>query len=162
MTTNGIELLYLETHNWGKSVAFWQTLGFKLEFETDHHSGVLVAANGTRIFLAEQAVDDPVGIDIHLGVTDAEACHARGTGGARAALHRHPLGHPGDDRARSRRASVPARSTRRQRREGDYMTNMLTSVRPVAGGGGPPALRSTVLQRRFGSDTTLLRRRRYA
>jgi uncharacterized glyoxalase superfamily protein PhnB len=75
MTTNGIELLYLETHNWGKSVAFWQTLGFKLEFETDHHSGVLVAANGTRIFLAEQPVDDPVGIDIHLGVTDAEACH---------------------------------------------------------------------------------------
>ena len=74
MTTQGIELVYLETHNWGKSVAFWQMLGFKLDFETDHHSGVLVAANGTRIFLAEQPVDDPVGIDIHLSVTDADAC----------------------------------------------------------------------------------------
>jgi hypothetical protein len=74
VSTQGIELLYLETHNWGKSVAFWQTLGFKLDFETDHHSGVLVAANGTRIFLAEQSVDDPVGIDIHFGVSDASAC----------------------------------------------------------------------------------------
>ena len=60
MTTQGIELVYLETHNWGKSVAFWQMLGFKLDFETDHHSGVLVAANGTRIFLAEQAVEIPL------------------------------------------------------------------------------------------------------
>ena len=115
MTTQGIELVYLETHNWGKSVAFWQALGFKLDFETDHHSGVLVAANGTRIFLAEQAIDDPVGIDIHLGVTDADACRPEHTGGDRAALHRHPLGDTGDDRARPRRASVPPRSTRRQR-----------------------------------------------
>jgi hypothetical protein len=74
VTTQGIELLYLETHNWGKSVAFWQTLGFKLDFETDHHSGVLVAANGTRIFLAEQSLDDPVGTDIHLGVADPDGC----------------------------------------------------------------------------------------
>ena len=40
MTTNGIQLLFIETHNWGKAVAFWQALGFKLEFETDHHSGL--------------------------------------------------------------------------------------------------------------------------
>jgi hypothetical protein len=74
MTTRGIELVYLETHNWGKSVAFWQALGFKLDFETDHHSGVLVAPNGTRIFLAEQSIEDPVGFDLFLGVSDAEDC----------------------------------------------------------------------------------------
>ena len=28
MTTNGIEAVYLETHNWGKAAAFWQQLGF--------------------------------------------------------------------------------------------------------------------------------------
>lgn len=73
MSTQGVEHLYLETHNWGKSVAFWQALGFALEFETDHHSGSLVAPNGTRTFVAEQSVEDPVGVDIYLGVADASA-----------------------------------------------------------------------------------------
>jgi hypothetical protein len=71
MTTRGFEHLYLETHNWGKSVAFWEALGFKLDFETDHHSGQLVAPNGTRLFLAEQSPEDPVGVDIYLGVAQA-------------------------------------------------------------------------------------------
>ena len=31
----------VETHNWGKSVAFWKGLGYELELETDHHSGRL-------------------------------------------------------------------------------------------------------------------------
>jgi hypothetical protein len=74
VTTQGFEHLYLETHNWGKSVAFWQALGFDLDFETDHHSGQLVAPNGTRIFLAEQPLEDPVGIDIYLTASDAGAC----------------------------------------------------------------------------------------
>ena len=71
MTTRGFEHLYLETHNWGKSVAFWEALGFKLDFETDHHSGQLVAPNGTRIFLAEQSPEDPPGIDVYLGAEPA-------------------------------------------------------------------------------------------
>jgi hypothetical protein len=68
MTTQGFELVYLETHNWGKSVAFWKALGFELEFETDHHSGQLAAPNGTKIFLAERSPEDPVAIDLYLGV----------------------------------------------------------------------------------------------
>ena len=77
MSTQGIGHLYLETHNWGTSVAFWQELGFKLEFETDHHSGVLVAENGTRIFLAEQSLDDPLGTDIYLAVASAAECQPK-------------------------------------------------------------------------------------
>jgi catechol 2,3-dioxygenase-like lactoylglutathione lyase family enzyme len=72
VTTNGIQLLFVETHNWGKSVAFWQALGFKLEFETDHHSGLLRAANGTTVFVAEQSLDDPVGMELYLGVPEAD------------------------------------------------------------------------------------------
>ena len=49
MSTRGIGLLYLETYYWEQSVAFWQDLGFKVEFETDHRSGVLAAANGTLV-----------------------------------------------------------------------------------------------------------------
>jgi hypothetical protein len=72
VSTNGIQLLFVETHNWGKTVAFWQALGFKLEFETDHHSGLLRAANGTMVFVAEQPLDDPVGMEVYLGVPDAD------------------------------------------------------------------------------------------
>ena len=58
MTTTGIEGLYVETHNWGKTVAFWQGLGFQLQFETDHHSGQLEhPAGGPFIFLAERPAD---------------------------------------------------------------------------------------------------------
>jgi hypothetical protein len=37
MTTQGIDGVLVETHNFGKTVAFWKSLGFELEFETDHH-----------------------------------------------------------------------------------------------------------------------------
>src|SRR5262245_61279185 len=70
--TNGIQLLFIETHNWGKAVAFWQALGFKLEFETDHHSGMLRAANGTTVFIAEQSLDDPVGMEVYLAVPEPD------------------------------------------------------------------------------------------
>lgn len=55
MGTRGIEGLYVETRNWGKSVAFWQALGYELVFETDHHSGQLVHHDGgPYLFLAER------------------------------------------------------------------------------------------------------------
>ena len=55
MTTRGIEGLLIETHNWGKSVAFWKALGFELEFETDHGSGQLRhPAGGPFVFISEQ------------------------------------------------------------------------------------------------------------
>lgn len=74
--TRGFELVYLETHNRGKSAAFWQALGFKMDFEqTDHgHSGIFVADNGTRIFLEEKDLQDPVSLDLYPAVPDAGAC----------------------------------------------------------------------------------------
>ena len=71
MTTEGVKHLFLETHNWGKSVAFWEALGFKLDFETDHHSGRLAAANGSVVFVAERSPEDPLGTDVYLEVADA-------------------------------------------------------------------------------------------
>src|SRR5205085_9949826 len=41
MTTEGIEAVFLETHNWGRAARFFRALGFELEFETDHQSGQL-------------------------------------------------------------------------------------------------------------------------
>jgi hypothetical protein len=53
--TKGIEGLLIETHNWGKTVAFWKSLGYELVFETDHHSGRLRhPAGGPWLFIAER------------------------------------------------------------------------------------------------------------
>ena len=49
MSSERIEAVYLTTHNWGKSAKFFQALGFKLEFETDHHSGQLRAATALSV-----------------------------------------------------------------------------------------------------------------
>ena len=53
MTTDGIEAVVLETHNWGKAVKFLQALGYQLEFETDHNSGQLRNGDGPYVFVAE-------------------------------------------------------------------------------------------------------------
>ncbi|MEV6346469.1 SAM-dependent methyltransferase [Actinoplanes sp. NPDC051851] len=53
MATEGIEAVYVETHNWGRSARFFQTLGFTLEFETDHNSGQLRNGDGPYVFIAE-------------------------------------------------------------------------------------------------------------
>jgi hypothetical protein len=74
MGTDGIEGLYIETHNWGKTVAFWQGLGFDLEFETDHHSGLLRhPAGGPYIFLAEHPETHALETHPILHVADAKS-----------------------------------------------------------------------------------------
>lgn len=55
MATDGIEGLYLETHNYGATAAFWASLGFRAEIETDHGSGHWVhPAGGPYVFVAER------------------------------------------------------------------------------------------------------------
>ena len=46
MATEGIEGIYVETHNWGKTARFFRELGFAIEFETDHGSGMLRCGDG--------------------------------------------------------------------------------------------------------------------
>ena len=53
MKNEGIEAVFLTTHNWGKTAKFFQTLGFSLEFETDHNSGQLRSGGGPYLFIAE-------------------------------------------------------------------------------------------------------------
>jgi hypothetical protein len=53
MTTEGIEAIFLETHNWGKAAKFFQDLGFTLEFDTGHNSGQLRNGDGPFVFIAE-------------------------------------------------------------------------------------------------------------
>jgi hypothetical protein len=73
MTTEGIEGVYVETHNWGKAAGFFQALGFNVEFSTDHGSGLLRNGSGPYIFLAEVPESREPQAHIVLKVADADA-----------------------------------------------------------------------------------------
>ena len=73
MTTEGIEAVFLETHNWGKAAKFFQALGFDLEFATDHSSGQLRNGDGPYVFIAEVPEDQEPGMQLVLKVADAQA-----------------------------------------------------------------------------------------
>ncbi|MEV4317154.1 VOC family protein [Actinocrispum sp. NPDC049592] len=64
MSTSGIDAVFLETHNWGKSVRFFQALGYKLEFETDHNSGMLRNGDGPYLFISEVPENRATGTQI--------------------------------------------------------------------------------------------------
>jgi len=73
VTTEGIEAVFVTTHNWGKSAKFFQSLGFELEFSTDHNSGQLRNGDGPYVFIAEVPEDTEIGLQLVLKVADAEA-----------------------------------------------------------------------------------------
>src|SRR6266498_3929086 len=62
MGTRGVEGLIIQTRNWGKTVAFWQALGYQVEFETGRNSGRLEhPAGGPYLFVVELLLRDPDG-----------------------------------------------------------------------------------------------------
>jgi uncharacterized glyoxalase superfamily protein PhnB len=76
MATEGIEAVFLTTHNWGKAAKFFQSLGFELEFATDHASGQLRNGDGPYIFIAEVPADQQPEVRIVLKVPDEDAFHS--------------------------------------------------------------------------------------
>lgn len=73
MSTEGIEAVFLETHNWGRAAKFFQALGFELEFASDHASGRLTNGAGPSVFIVEVPADQPVRTQLMLKVADADA-----------------------------------------------------------------------------------------
>ncbi|MCU1346429.1 MAG: hypothetical protein JWL70_2695 [Acidimicrobiia bacterium] len=73
MTTDGIEAVFLTTHNWGKAAKFFQSLGFQLEFDTGHSSGQLRNGDGPYIFIAEIPQDQEPQAQLVLKVADEGA-----------------------------------------------------------------------------------------
>ena len=71
MSTQGIEAVFLTTHNWGKAAKFFQALGFELDFETDHSSGQLHNGDGPYVFIAEVPDHEAAAIQIVMKVVDA-------------------------------------------------------------------------------------------
>lgn len=73
MSTEGIEAVFLETHNWGRAAKFFQALGYTLEFETDHASGQFRSSTGPYVFIAEVPADKQPRTQLVLKVPDADA-----------------------------------------------------------------------------------------
>lgn len=104
MSTQGIEAIYLTTHNWGKAAKFFQNLGYVLEFETDHHSGQLRNGEGPYLFIAEVPADQAPQMQAVLKVADERTFHSGASvelvepfadthWGTREAVARDPDGH---------------------------------------------------------------------
>ncbi|MEU9441738.1 VOC family protein [Streptomyces sp. NPDC048304] len=76
MATEGVEAVFLETHNWGKAAKFFQSLGYELEFATDHNSGQFRNGEGPYVFIAEVPENQEPRTQIVFKVPDADAFHA--------------------------------------------------------------------------------------
>ena len=76
MATEGIEAVFLTTHNWGKTARFFRALGFELDFETDHNSGQFRHRSGPTVFIAEVPEDQQPDTQLVLKVTDADVFEA--------------------------------------------------------------------------------------
>src|SRR4051794_13276527 len=73
MATDGIAAVFLETHNWGKPAKFFQGLGYRVQYATDHNSGQLRRGESPYLFIAEVPEPEPTRRHIVLGVADADA-----------------------------------------------------------------------------------------
>ena len=78
MSTQGIEAVMVATHNWGKAAKFFQSLGYELEFETDHNSGQFRNGDGPYVFVAEVPESVEAVVQIVFKVADADAFTADG------------------------------------------------------------------------------------
>ena len=74
MATEGIEAVFMETHNWGRAAKFFQALGYRLDFETGHNSGQLSNGIGPSVFIAEVPEDREIDLQLVLRVPDADSC----------------------------------------------------------------------------------------
>lgn len=79
MKTEGIEAVFLTTHDWGRAAQFFQALGFELEFEAGHNSGQFRHASGPSVFIAEVPQGQRLDAQLVLKVTDADTVEAETT-----------------------------------------------------------------------------------
>jgi hypothetical protein len=74
MATTGVEGLIVYTRNWGKTVAFWQALGYQVEFETGRNSGRLEhPAGGPYLFVVERPASQDPEIQPLVAASDADS-----------------------------------------------------------------------------------------
>lgn len=73
MSVTGIHHLLVETHNWGRSVKFWQELGWTLVEDHGTSGKLTPRAGGAYIWLSEVAPDKAPVIDAYFDLADPDA-----------------------------------------------------------------------------------------
>ncbi len=71
--TRGIEYVYLETHNFGKTVKFWQGLGFALDLDLGRSGRLVNPDGGSAIFIEEVPADRPLANQLYLRAASPDA-----------------------------------------------------------------------------------------
>ena len=51
--TNKITYIFLETHNWGKTVKYWQQIGYEVDLDLGTSGRMVNAAGGPALFITE-------------------------------------------------------------------------------------------------------------
>ena len=66
MSTQGIEYVYMETHNWGKTVKFWQDLGYEVELDLGSSGRLVNPDGGVPLFIEEVPADRELAFQLYL------------------------------------------------------------------------------------------------
>jgi hypothetical protein len=66
MNVDGIEYLFLDTRNWGKSVAFWRRLGYTLALDLGSSGRLDPPGGGPGIWLEEVSPETPLRRGVYL------------------------------------------------------------------------------------------------
>ncbi|MER0484927.1 VOC family protein [Streptomyces sp. Edi2] len=72
MATEGIEAVFVETRNWGRTAGFFQELGYELETSAGDGSGVFRNGEGPYLVVVEVPEDREPGVQVALKVPDAD------------------------------------------------------------------------------------------
>jgi catechol 2,3-dioxygenase-like lactoylglutathione lyase family enzyme len=76
MAVHGIDHLFIETRDFDGSVAFWQTLGFRLVErwgEGGYQAGMLRSDGAVIVLAPPRQADAPAQVTVHFRITDADA-----------------------------------------------------------------------------------------
>ena len=73
MSTEGFAGIYVPTHNYGATAAFWKSLGFAASFETGHGSGQWEHPNGGPYVFIDENHEGELTFQPILAVADSTA-----------------------------------------------------------------------------------------
>ena len=77
MSSQGIEYIYMETHDWAKTLKFWQSLGYEVELDLGRSGQLVNPAGGVALFIQEVPAEGELAFQLYLRAgseieTDAE------------------------------------------------------------------------------------------
>ncbi len=70
---DGVEYVYLETHNWGRTAKFWLELGFELDLDLGSSGRLVHRGSGFALFIEEVPDDRPLAVQFYLRASSPDS-----------------------------------------------------------------------------------------